>query len=256
MILTDTHTHLYLNEYKEDIKQVVDRATENNIRYFLIPNIDSSTIKPMNALCSQYKGKMYPMIGLHPTSVKGNYLQECEIVKIEAEKKKYIAIGEIGIDLYWDLSFKQNQEYALKFQLELAMELNLPVSLHSRSSLSETIEMVKKVNSNNNLRGVFHCFSGTYEEAVNIIDMGFLLGIGGVITFKNSGLDKVLAHIDLNNIILETDSPYLTPSPFRGKRNESSYLTYIAKKISDLKKIPIEEVASITTRNAKNLFKF
>jgi TatD DNase family protein len=256
MILTDTHTHLYLDEYNEDIQQVIERAIENKVGYFLLPNIDSSTIVPMNSLCNKYKDIMFPMIGLHPTSVKENYLEECEIMRREAILNKYFAIGEIGIDLYWDLSFKAEQEYALKFQLELAMELNLPVSIHSRSSLSETIEMVKKVNTNNKLKGVFHCFGGTYEEAIDIIDMGFLLGIGGVVTFKNSGLDKVLAHIDLDNIILETDSPYLTPSPFRGKRNESSFLVYIARKISELKKISVEEVAEITTNNARRLFNF
>ncbi len=255
MILTDTHTHLYLDEYKEDVHQVIKKALQNNVEYFLMPNIDSSTIKPMNALCEKYKGKIFPMIGLHPTSVKANYLEELSIVKKELSKRKYYAIGEIGIDLYWDKTFSKEQDYALRYQLSLAKEYQLPVAIHTRSSFDEAIELLSE-EYDEKLTGVFHCFGGTYQQALDIIEMGFYLGIGGVVTFKNSGLDKVVENIDLKNIIIETDAPYLTPSPYRGLRNESSYLTLIAQKIAELKKITVEEVAEITTNNARKLFKF
>lgn len=255
MILTDTHTHLYLDEYKDDIHQVISKAQQNNVEYFLMPNIDSSTIKKMNALCKEYPGKIFPMIGLHPTSVKENYLEELTIMKKALKKQKYYAIGEIGIDLYWDKTYTKEQDYALRFQFELAKEHNLPVAIHTRSSFDESIEILKE-EYDENLKGVFHCFGGTYQQAMDIIEMGFYLGIGGVVTFKNSGLDKVVENIDLKNIILETDAPYLTPSPYRGLRNESSYLPLIAQRIAELKKVSIEEVAEITTFNARQLFKF
>ncbi len=255
MILTDTHTHLYLDEYKDDIHQVISKAQQNNVEYFLMPNIDSSTIKKMNALCKEYPKQIFPMIGLHPTSVKENYMDELSIMKKSLKKQKYYAIGEIGIDLYWDKTFSKEQDYALRYQIGLAKEFDLPVAIHTRSSFDESIEILKE-EYDESLKGVFHCFGGTYQQALDIIEMGFYLGIGGVVTFKNSGLDKVVENIDLKNIILETDAPYLTPSPYRGLRNESSYLTLIAQKIADLKRVTIEEVAEITTFNAKKLFKF
>lgn len=255
MILVDTHTHLYLDEYKEDVQQVINKALENNVEYFFMPNIDSTTIKKMNALCNKYPNKIFPMIGLHPTSVKSNYLEELSIVRKELLKKKYYAIGEIGIDLYWDKTFSKEQDYALRYQLSLAKEFNLPVAIHTRSSFDEAIEILKE-EYDENIKGVFHCFGGTYQQAMDIIEMGFYLGIGGVVTFKNSGLDKVIEHIDLDYLILETDAPYLTPSPYRGLRNESSYLPLIAHKIAELKRVTVEEVAEITTRNARTLFKF
>ncbi len=253
MVLIDTHTHLYLEDYKDDIQQVVDRALLNNVAYFLLPNIDSTTIGKMNALCLIYPERMFPMIGLHPTSVKDNYMQELLIVRQELLTHKYYGIGEIGIDLHWDKSFHKEQEFVLRYQLELAKEFNLPIAIHTRSSFEEAIEIVKEVKDDN-LKGVFHCFGGSYQQAIDIIDMDFKLGIGGVVTFKNSGLDKVIDHIGLEHIILESDSPYLTPSPYRGLRNESSYLALIAQKIAEMKEISIEEVAEITSRNAQELF--
>jgi TatD DNase family protein len=255
MVLTDTHTHLYLDEYKEDVHQVISKAIQNNVEYFLMPNIDSSTIKRMNSLCNEYPGKIFPMIGLHPTSVKENYLDELAIIKKELKKRKYYAIGEIGIDLYWDKTYSKEQEYALRYQMALGNEFDLPIVIHTRSSFDEAIEVLKD-EYNEKSKGIFHCFGGTYEQAMDIIEMDFFLGIGGVVTFKNSGLDKVIEHVDLEHILLETDAPYLTPSPYRGMRNESSYLPLIAHKIAELKRVTIEEVAEVTTRNARKLFNF
>ncbi len=254
MILIDTHTHLYLEDYKDDIQQVVERAVKTNVAYFLLPNIDSTTVNKMLTLCTLYPDRMFPMIGLHPTSVKNDYMQELMNVRQELLTKKYFGIGEIGIDLHWDKSFRKEQEFVFRYQLELAKEFNLPIAVHTRSSFDEAIGIVDEVKDEN-LKGVFHCFGGSYQQAIDIIDMGFLLGIGGVVTFKNSGLDKVIDHIGLEHIILESDAPYLTPSPHRGLRNESSYLYLIAQKIAEMKEISIEEVAAITTRNAKELFK-
>jgi TatD DNase family protein len=254
MVLVDTHTHLYLDEYKDDIQEVIKSALQNSINYFFLPNIDSTTINKMNALCRDYPDKMFPMIGLHPTSVKDDYMQELSIIRHELLTNKYYGIGEIGVDLHWDKSFHKEQEFVLRYQLELAKEFKLPVAIHTRSSFDEAIEIVREVKDDN-LRGVFHCFGGSYQQAIDIIDMGFLLGIGGVVTFKNSGLDKVIDHIGLEHIILESDSPYLTPSPYRGLRNESAYLMLIAEKIAELKAVSIEEVAEITTKNALDLFK-
>ena len=254
MVLIDTHAHLYLDDYKDDIQQVVNNALQNNIEYFLLPNIDSSTIDKMNALCELYPERMFPMIGLHPTSVKANYMQELLIIRHELLTHKYYGIGEIGIDLHWDKSFYKEQEFVFRYQLELAKEFNLPIVVHTRSSFDEAIEIVREAKDDK-LTGVFHCFGGSYQEAIDIIDMDFKIGIGGVLTFKNSGLDKIIDHIGLEHIILESDAPYLTPSPHRGLRNESSYLALIAQKLAEMKEITIEEVAEITTKNAKKLFK-
>jgi len=253
MVFIDTHTHLYLEDYKDDIQQVVERALQKNVGYFLLPNIDSTTIKKMLALCSLYPDRMFPMIGLHPTSVKEDYMQELLNIRQELLNRKYYGIGEIGIDLHWDKSFHKEQEFVFRYQLELAKEFSLPISVHTRSSFDEAIEIVREVKDEN-LKGVFHCFGGSYQQAIDIIDMGFKLGIGGVVTFKNSGLDKVVDHIDLEDIILESDAPYLTPSPHRGIRNESAYLYLIARKIAEMKDVSVEEVAEITSKNAKELF--
>ncbi|MFZ4411977.1 MAG: TatD family hydrolase [Bacteroidales bacterium] len=253
MVLIDSHTHLYLEDYKDDLQLVVERALHNNVEYFLLPNIDSTTINKMKALCLLYPERMFPMIGLHPTSVKDNYMQELLIMRQELLTHKYYGIGEIGIDLHWDKSFLKEQQFVLRYQLELAKEFQLPIAIHTRSSFDEAIDIVREAKDDN-LTGVFHCFGGSYQQAIDIIDMGFKLGIGGVVTFKNSGLDKVIDHIGLEHIILESDSPYLTPSPYRGLRNESSYLTLIAQKLSEMKEISIQEVAAITSKNAMELF--
>ncbi|MCP4553606.1 MAG: TatD family hydrolase [Bacteroidetes bacterium] len=255
MIITDTHTHLYLQEFDKDRNQVIENAINAGVRYMLLPNIDSKSIDGMLAVCDSFPNNCFPMIGLHPTNVDTNFLMELENVERWLSKRKFIAVGEIGIDLYWDKTHKGEQIDAFKFQIELAKKNDLPIVIHSRESMAEIISILEEVNSDN-LRGVFHCFNGTLVEAKRVIEMGFLLGIGGVVTFKNSGLDQIVSAIDLAKIVLETDSPYLTPAPFRGKRNESAYTTLVNQKMAEIKDITIEEVATITSNNARKLFKF
>ncbi len=254
MVLIDTHTHLYLEEFNDDRKEVVKRALENNVRYMLFPNIDSFSAEPMMNLCEQFPENCFPMMGLHPTSVKENYKDELNIVEKMLNEKKFYGIGETGIDLYWDKTFIEEQKLSFSRQVELAKEYDLPVVIHSRDSFDVIYEILLK-HKGNMPSGVFHCFTGNYEQAQKIIDLGLFLGIGGVLTFKNSGLDKVISGIDLKHIIIETDSPYLTPTPFRGKRNESSYVKYVAEKLAVIKEITMDTVADITTENAIKLFK-
>ncbi|MEA3504066.1 MAG: TatD family hydrolase [Bacteroidota bacterium] len=256
MIFTDTHTHLYLDDFDDDREDVIKRAIDNNIKYMLLPNIDSSSIKRLHDLCDRYPDNCLPMMGLHPTSVTENYKEELEIIKSQFLQRKYYAIGEIGIDLYWDKTFKEQQDYAFRKQIEWAIEMNLPIVIHARDSFEEIFNVVDEMNCDE-LTGVFHCFSGTKQQAEHIINYGgFKLGIGGVLTFKNSGLREEIANIDLKHIILETDSPYLTPAPHRGKRNESSYINNIATLLSEMKNESLETIAEITTNNAIDLFKF
>lgn len=254
MILADTHTHLYLNAFEEDRDEVIQHAIKENIELMLLPNIDSSSVKDLLALCDKFPLNCFPMMGLHPTSVKENYKEELENVSKWVKNKKFIAIGEIGIDLYWDKTFIEQQLKAFRYQIELALENDLPIAIHSRDSFAEIFEVLKNYK-NSGLRGVFHCFTGDIVQAELAIDYGFYLGIGGVVTFKNSGLDKVIQQIDLNHILLETDAPFLAPVPFRGKRNESSYIQLIAGKISEIKNIDKSIVANITTQNTIDLFK-
>lgn len=255
MILTDTHTHLYLDAFDLDRDQAINRAIELGIRYMLLPNINSESIGPMLRICEHYPGNIFPMMGLHPTDVKADFGEELTIVETWLEKQKFYAIGEIGIDLYWDKTFIQEQKIALREQIALAKKHQLPVVLHSRDSFDEIFEVIDDT-IDNNLNGVFHCFTGNRAQAEKIIGWGFKLGIGGVITFKNSGLDKVIEDIPTEHIILETDSPFLAPKPYRGKRNESAYLKLIAEKLSEIKKLDVNEIASITTKNAIDLFHF
>ncbi|MCD4774406.1 MAG: TatD family hydrolase [Bacteroidales bacterium] len=254
-MFTDTHTHLYLEQFDKDRKQIITDAIKEGVEYMLLPNIDSSSISGMMKICNDFPENCFPMIGLHPTSVKSNYKEELEIVENKLSDKNFIAIGEIGIDLYWDKTYKREQETALRYQIELAKKNKIPVVIHTRNSFSEIFEIMEDVISTE-LNGVFHCFTGNIEDAERIIDLGFKIGIGGVLTFKNSGLDKVVQEIDLEHILLETDSPYLAPVPFRGKRNSSAYIPYIANKIAEIKNIPIKEVSEITTYNAISLFRF
>ena len=254
MQFIDTHTHIYSQEFNSDRDEIVQKAFDNSVYRMLLPNIDEDSIAPMHELCDAYPKSIFPMMGLHPTSVKEDYKEVLERIKPLLESRKYIAIGEIGIDLYWDKSFAEQQKEALLMQFQWAIDYNLPVVIHSRDSLNEIIACIKEFN-NSKLHGVFHCFTGSSEEAERIIDLGFLLGIGGVLTFKNSGLSDQIKDIDINKMILETDSPYLTPSPYRGKRNESSYISLIAQKLAHSKGITIEELAEITTNNANKLFK-
>ena len=256
MNFIDTHTHLFASEFKDDIDIVVKNAINSGVSKMLLPNIDSSTTNNMLQLCNKYPQHCFPMIGLHPCSVKKDNIDK-EILHVEEmlNKNKFIAIGEIGLDLYWDKSTLSYQKVAFESQIKLAKKYQLPIVIHVRDSFNEAIEIVEKLN-NENLSGVFHCFTGNIQEAERIINLqNFYLGIGGVVTFKNGGINKIINQISLDNIILETDSPYLTPTPFRGKRNESKYLVNIAQKMSEIYEIDINEIANKTSSNAINLFK-
>jgi len=253
MIFIDTHTHLYLNAFDDDREDVVNKAIEKNIEIMLLPNIDRTSMESMHSLCQKFPDNCFPMMGLHPTSVKDDFLEELSIIRDQFASNEYVAVGEIGIDLYWDKKFVREQEIAFRNQVDMALEMNLPVVIHSRESIDLLISILSKYNKSG-IRGVFHCFTGTIEQAQKIIDLGFYLGIGGVLTFKNSKLDEVIRRIDLDHILLETDAPFLAPVPYRGKRNESAYIRLIARKLADIKSVSIEEVAERTTSNARDLF--
>lgn len=251
MQLIDTHAHIYLPEFDKDRAIVIENARMEGVELIIMPAIDSKTHGLMMKLEQQYNA-CKSMIGLHPCSVQGKNEEELKIVEQWLGKRKFIAIGEIGLDFYWDKTFVDQQYEAFHHQISLALNNDLPIVIHSRNAVDECIEVVRQYPG---LTGVFHCFSGNFHHAEQIIQTGFLLGIGGVLTYKNAGLDKVIEQVGLNSLVLETDAPYLTPVPFRGKRNESSYLIYIAKKIADLTDREIDEVAIVTTQNAMKLFK-
>ena len=254
MQLIDTHIHLYEDVYASDLDLVIKKALENGVRRMIIPNVDKHSIRTMNNITDLFPDSCSQMIGIHPCYVKEDYEIQLEDIHAELKTGKYIAIGEIGLDLYWDKTFYEEQKVCFQTQLTWASEKKLPVSIHSRDATKEAIELIKPIYTTN-LTGVFHCFSGSEEEAREISEMGFYFGIGGVITFKNSGLDKILPFIPIDRVVLETDGPYLAPNPFRGKRNESSYLPYIVKRIAEIYKLTTEEVANITTLNAQRLFR-
>ena len=253
MKLIDTHTHIYLDNFDDDRQEVVQNAIKSDVNIMLLPAIDRSTFNPMKILSKTFPDNCLPMIGLHPTSVKDDYLNELDFVKAELAVSNYIAIGEIGIDLYWDKTHIDAQKDAFRQQLQLAKKYRLPVAIHTRDSFNEIYPILKE-ESTEDLKGVFHRFTGTTDDAKKIIDLGFMMGIGGIVTFKNSGLDKVIETIQLKNLLLETDSPFLTPTPHRGKRNESAYITLIAAKLAEVKNTHIEKIAEITTANAEALF--
>jgi len=254
MILTDTHTHLYSKEFENESQILIQEAIENKITRFFMPNVDSESIGGMLQIEKQFPNNCFPMMGLHPCSVGPKYEQELSVVEYWLNKRNFIAVGEIGIDLYWDKTFFVQQQDAFRRQIELAKKFNVPYIIHSRNSFDEVMEIVSEFKQDN-LKAVFHCFSGNPEQAQQVIDAGnFKLGIGGVVTFKNSGLDKVVEAIDLKHIVLETDAPYLAPVPHRGKRNNPAYLLLIAKRIAEIKNCSIEEVAAITTQNSKDVF--
>jgi TatD DNase family protein len=252
-MIIDTHCHLYLNEFKQDIPEVIARAENEGVTHFYLPAIDSSEIDNLLLLESRFPGKCHAMMGLHPCSVKENYLEELAVVKNWLAKRKFTAVGEIGLDFYWDKSFVKEQYIAFRLQIELSLQYHLPIVIHTRNAMQEAIDVVKEFVPAG-VKGIFHCFGGTVEQANEITSAGFYLGIGGVLTYKKSGLAEVLQHIDLKHLVLETDSPYLTPVPFRGKRNESSYLKYVVEKLAEIKKVSKEEVASVTTANAEKIF--
>ena len=255
MQFIDTHSHLYSSQFDADRTQVVKEAIAAGVTTILLPNISSKYTKGMLDLCAEFPKNCFPMMGLHPCDAnEENYESEIAHVEEELVKGNYIAVGEIGLDLYWDKSTLAIQKKAIIHQIELAKKYNLPIAIHVRDSFNEAIEIIEKLNDKS-LRGVFHCFTGNAEDAQRVINLeGFYLGIGGVLTFKNSGLDNTIATIDIQHLILETDSPYLAPAPFRGKRNESKYIINIAEKLAEVHQISMEKVAEITTKNAKQLF--
>ncbi len=255
MKFTDTHIHLYSKEFEQDMPKLLEVANAAGVERFFIPNIDSSSIEGMLKLESAYPENCFPMMGLHPCSVKENWKAEMDIVENWLSKRKFAAVGEMGIDLYWDKTFIEEQKTVFIRQVELANQYSLPIVVHTRDSFEVTYELLRKTKKENP-SGIFHCFTGNAEQAKRIIDMGFYIGIGGVVTFKNSGLDKSVAEIDLKNIVLETDAPYLAPVPFRGKRNEPVYLIKVAEKIAEIKKCSLEEVSLITSQNAGKIFNF
>lgn len=254
MILIDTHTHLYEDVFTEDLDLVIERAKQNGINKMFIPNVDETTIKPMLSLCEKYDCCI-PMMGLHPTSVKADFKNSLSIIKEKLFKtpNKFCAVGEIGIDLYWDKEFLEEQIIAFEEQINWSLDLNKPFIVHARKSFDEIYRSLKTINKKQ-YKGIFHCFGGDLRQAKTVIEMGFKIGIGGVLSFKNAKLSDIVRDIDIKDIVLETDSPYLAPVPYRGKRNESAYILNIANLIAEIKNIPLEQVAEITTTTALNIF--
>ena len=250
----DTHAHIYEEEFNPDRAELLEKSVEIGIHKIYMPNIDNTSIDKMMEVENKYPTQCIAMMGLHPCHVKKDFEKELYIVEDWLSKRPFSAMGEIGIDLYHDTTFKVQQEEALKIQVAMAEKHRLPIIIHCRNSFRETMDLIKSIKSEK-LKGIFHCFSGTKEDADEVISIGFKIGIGGVVTFKNSGLDKIIPELNLNDIVLETDSPYLAPVPHRGKRNEPTYIPIIAKKIAALKKVSVDEVGEITSKNALQLFK-
>ena len=253
--MIDTHCHLYSEEFLADLNEVIDRAKKTGIEKVYLPAIDSSTHEAMIALADQHEAYCIPMMGLHPCYVKSNYEDELKVVEDWVGKRKFAAIGEIGLDYYHSVEYKSQQIDAFSTQINMAIAHNLPIVIHTRSSMDDCIRIVEEVGKGK-ITGIFHCFGGDERQAKKIIELGFMLGIGGVVTYKNAGLARVLESVPLDAIVLETDAPYLSPVPYRGKRNEASYVQYVAEKISEIKRIPLEEVDNLTTANAKKIFGF
>ncbi|MBW3518381.1 TatD family hydrolase [Flavobacterium sp. NKUCC04_CG] len=253
MILTDTHTHLYSDSFDLDRDQVIKNAVEQGVSRFFIPAIDSNYTQAMYDLEAAHPQSIHLMMGLHPTSVKENFKEELDFVAAELARRPFVAVGEIGIDLYWDKSTLGIQQEAFQYQIQLAKKYRLPINIHCREAFDEVFEVLERERATD-LRGIFHCFSGTEQQALQAIDLQMKLGIGGVVTFKNGKIDQFLDKISMEHIVLETDSPYLAPVPFRGKRNESAYIVHVAQKLADIYKVSIEEVAKITTANSLAVF--
>lgn len=253
-MLIDTHTHLYAKAFNSDRDEMIQRAIAERVEQFLLPNIDEDSIPGMLALEEQYPGRFFPMMGLHPCSVGADYQKDLEWVKRWLDQRDFIAVGEIGVDLYWDKTYVEEQKAAFIQQAEWAIELDRPIVIHSRESIDILIDLIRTINDPG-LRGVFHCFTGDQRQAEEIMELGFYLGIGGVLTFKNAGLDKTMAEISLERVILETDAPYLAPVPKRGKRNESAYVRMVADKLASIKQLSVGEIEQITTENAQKLFR-
>lgn len=252
-MLTDTHTHLYSEEFSEDRDEMIQRALAVGVKRFFIPAIDSSYVPSMYELEANYPENVFLMCGLHPTYTKENYLEELAFVERQLQERKFYAIGEIGIDLYWDKTFLKEQQESFRRQIGWAKQYKLPIVIHCREAFDEVFEILEEQKSDD-LFGIFHCFTGNFEQAQRAISLNMKLGIGGVVTFKNGKIDQYLNQIDLKHIVLETDSPYLAPIPFRGKRNESAYVVNVAQKLADLYGKSVEEIAEITTQNSKDVF--
>ncbi len=260
MILTDTHTHIYSESFEEDQDEMMQRAISAGVERFFVPAIDSSYTKSMYDIESRYPDNVFLMMGLHPTHIKENYKEELRHVEKELEGrfdeksvKKFYGIGEIGVDLYWDKTFLKQQQEAFKHQIQLAKKYKLPIVIHCRDAFEEVFEVLES-EKGEGLFGIFHCFTGTIDDAKRAIGYNMKLGIGGVVTFKNGKIDKFLNEFLLDHIVLETDAPYLAPVPYRGKRNESSYIIQVIEKLSEIYKKPIEEIARVTTQNSKDIF--
>jgi TatD DNase family protein len=253
MQMIDSHTHLYVSSFNPDRDAMIERAKQAGVTRFYLPAIDSETTTAMLELEKKYPGVCIAMMGLHPCSVNENYQKELQYVEKWLGERPFAAVGEIGLDFYWDKTFTEQQYEAFRIQIEWALQYNLPINIHTRNAMQDTINVVKEYKGRG-LRGIFHCFTGSYESAKQIIDTGFLLGIGGVVTYKNAGLAETLAKIPLEHLVLETDAPYLTPVPYRGKRNESSYLKFVVEKLANIYNVSYEEVGETTTANALNLY--
>ena len=254
-MFVDTHSHIYSAEFSSDRSEVIANALKSGVTKIILPNIDSSTIKPLLDLTVSNPDLFIPLIGLHPTSVKEDFHKELEIIEYWLNKRKFSGIGEIGIDLYWDKTFLNEQLEAFRIQIGWAKKAGIPIVIHVRDSFPEVIEVIEQ-EKGDSLRGVFHSFTGTADQAAQVIELGFKIGVGGIVTFRNSGLDEVVQQIGLQHILLETDSPWLAPVPHRGRRNESAYITAIAAKVALLHQVSIEEVCRITSQNAQQLFGF
>lgn len=253
MLLIDTHTHLFTKHFDNDLDVVMQRAQDTGVGLMLLPDIDSESTERMKSVCKRFPDLVKPMMGIHPCSVTEDYESQLATVKGELDKGGFVAVGEIGLDLYWDKESLQFQVAAFEQQMEWAKKLKLPVAVHCRDAYEEVIASIAKVQDGT-LTGVLHCFTGNLEQANALLDLGFYLGIGGVVTFKNSGVAETVAELPMDRLVLETDSPYLAPVPFRGKRNESSYVKFVAEKIAEVKGLSVEEIAEITTKNAMELF--
>ena len=254
MIITDTHTHLYSEQFDEDRNEMIQRAIDAGVSRFFIPAIDSEYTQKMLDLEAQFPENIFLMMGLHPTHVKENVEEELALVKEWIDKRKFYAIGEIGMDLYWDSTFLKEQQHAFKTQIQWAKERKMPINIHCRNAFDEVFEVLES-EKGDDLFGIFHCFTGDLEQAKKALSYNMKLGIGGVVTFKNGKIDQFLNEIPISEIVLETDAPYLAPTPYRGKRNESSYLPNVVEKLAEIYHLSIEEIAAITTENSKNIFK-
>lgn len=253
MILTDTHTHLYSEEFENDQIEMIQRAIDTGVSRFFVPSIDSTYTQKMYDLETQFPENIFLMMGLHPCYVKENYLEELAHMETELAKRKFYAVGEIGIDLFWDKSFLKQQQHAFQHQIQLAKKYKLAINIHCRDAFDEVFEVLESEKASD-LFGIFHCFTGNFSQAQRAIDLNMKLGIGGVVTFKNGKVDQFLREIDLKHVVLETDSPYLAPVPYRGKRNESSYTVLVAQKLAEIYNLPVDEIARITTENSKAVF--